>query len=333
MKKNKKNKRKSWFLLIWFFLVGSLLATSTYAWFSSNRIVQIDFFEVHIETDGGVEISSNAIDWATVLSLNDLVSSHDTYPTSTNQIPSTMKPVSTAGTVDTGTGYLNMYGGSVENDATGNLILTTKREIETEGFGDDSAGSFIAFDIFFRTQSPRELYLSSESYVTYTGDQAYGIENSSRVAFVVEGNRPIDSPINTIQLLKEASDGDVYIWEPNYDSHTQSGVDNALNVYGLTVPLNGGNRINYDGVDGVVERAFNIKVQDANASKYSNLFKRVNVSIATPQNFTTNQHLFSLKAGITKLRIYMWLEGQDVDSENNASYGDIAYFLQFTLNT
>ena len=28
----------------------------------------------------------------------------------------------------------------------------------------------------------------------------------------------------------------------------------------------------------------------------------------------------------------MWIEGQDVDSENNAAYGDIEYFLQFTLN-
>ena len=28
----------------------------------------------------------------------------------------------------------------------------------------------------------------------------------------------------------------------------------------------------------------------------------------------------------------MWLEGQDVDSENKASHGEISYFLEFTLN-
>lgn len=39
-----------------------------------------------------------------------------------------------------------------------------------------------------------------------------------------------------------------------------------------------------------------------------------------------------LKAGITKVRIYMWVEGQDVDCENNASGGDISFNLQFSSN-
>ena len=33
-----------------------------------------------------------------------------------------------------------------------------------------------------------------------------------------------------------------------------------------------------------------------------------------------------------KIRIYMWLEGQDVDCEDNASYGDISFKLEFTTN-
>ena len=31
--------------------------------------------------------------------------------------------------------------------------------------------------------------------------------------------------------------------------------------------------------------------------------------------------VFSLKAGITKVRMYMWIEGQDVDCIANASHG------------
>ena len=42
---------------------------------------------------------------------------------------------------------------------------------------------------------------------------------------------------------------------------------------------------------------------------------------------------FSLKAGITKMRIYMWVEGQDVDCENTASGGNIIYSLQITTES
>ena len=41
--------------------------------------------------------------------------------------------------------------------------------------------------------------------------------------------------------------------------------------------------------------------------------------------------LFHLDKGITKFRVYMWVEGQDVDCENNASGADLTYKLGLTL--
>ena len=41
--------------------------------------------------------------------------------------------------------------------------------------------------------------------------------------------------------------------------------------------------------------------------------------------------VFSLKAGITKVRMYMWIEGQDVDREDDASGSNIAFDLQLTV--
>jgi len=40
--------------------------------------------------------------------------------------------------------------------------------------------------------------------------------------------------------------------------------------------------------------------------------------------------MFELRPGITKFRIYIWIEGQDVDCEDNASLGDINVNLQIT---
>ena len=54
----------------------------------------------------------------------------------------------------------------------------------------------------------------------------------------------------------------------------------------------------------------------------------VDVDVATRSDFNTNQELFVMQDGVTKVRVYMWLEGQDVDSENNASFGNIDYYIQ-----
>ena len=42
-------------------------------------------------------------------------------------------------------------------------------------------------------------------------------------------------------------------------------------------------------------------------------------------------NLMQLSRGVTKIRIYMWVEGQDVDCENNASGGNIEFNLGFTI--
>ena len=54
-------------------------------------------------------------------------------------------------------------------------------------------------------------------------------------------------------------------------------------------------------------------------------------SEGTPES-PAEQKIFALSAGVTKVRVYMWIEGQDVDCENNASGTDISYNLQFTID-
>ena len=73
-------------------------------------------------------------------------------------------------------------------------------------------------------------------------------------------------------------------------------------------------------------------IQNANSATYPSLFRRVDVGSSTPKNNANNFKVFDLEPSITKVRIYMWLEGQDVDCEDNASYGDISFRLEFTTN-
>lgn len=45
---------------------------------------------------------------------------------------------------------------------------------------------------------------------------------------------------------------------------------------------------------------------------------------------TDKVEIFTLQPGITKIRVYCWIEGQDYDCENDASGGNIALNLQIT---
>lgn len=330
MEDEKKHKRKIVFLFIWFFFITIFLSTVTYAWFTSNRIVDLQFFDIHVETDGGLEISENAIDWKNEITPDELKNAYKTYPSSLNQIPGSMKPMSSGGTID-GNGFLNMFYGQVDSSGSKNYYLSTYRKIEERTTELSNNGDFIAFDIFFKTTTPKSLYLSESSYVL-PKEESIGIENSARIAFIKEGSTSLETNIGTVQNMKTTNENNVYIWEPNYDIHTTHGVSNALKTYGITVPEKNAGELSYDGVIGTVNSSSKIKLGDANSLNYPNLFKKVDVDIYTKNEYQGNNYLCELEPGITKMRIYMWIEGQDVDSENKASQGDISYYIEFTLN-
>ena len=47
----------------------------------------------------------------------------------------------------------------------------------------------------------------------------------------------------------------------------------------------------------------------------------------------TKQKLVTLKPGVTKMRIYMWIEGQDIDCYTGASGTYLNWDLQFQVDT
>ncbi len=324
MKKKEDKRRKLALFPLFFSFI--LFITTSYAWFSSNRVVSIDSLDVHVQADGGLEVSTDAINWKQVVTVQDIMDANQNYRNSVNQIPYQLNPVSSGGTINGG--RLELFKGQATNTNSTDFILVAERSEETESFGEDSEGDFIAFDLFFRTTSNKELYISSNSKVTYLGDTSKGIENATRVAFLNEGNS--GDSAGTAQGLNGANKA--YIWEPNYDTHTAYGVQNAQNIYGITTSQIGGSLLPYDGVVREIPSSSQVLLQNANSTTYPELFRRVNVDISTPKNGSTNQKVFDLEPSITKVRVYMWLEGQDVDCEDNASYGDVSFQLEFTTN-
>jgi len=324
VKSDKQKRRRA--LLVPLIFSSFFLMTTTYAWFSANRMVNVESLNVHVQAEGGLEVSTNAIDWKQVVNVQDIIDARSKYSTSVNQIPYEMSPVSTGG--NTSNGKLEMFLGNATSNDTGDFVLVAEPSVETESFGESSDGEFIVFDIFFRVKANKELYLDGDSKVEYTGESTNGIENATRIAFIVEGNSADDPNIS--QGLNNAST--VIFWEPNYDVHTTHGVDHARTTYGITTTQTGGSLIPYSGVTSTITLANSVLVSNATAASYPSYFKDMTMDITTPVSGATNQQLLNLTPSVTKIRLYLWIEGQDVDCEDFASYGDITFDLKFTTN-
>lgn len=342
-KNSAKNRRQKRLLILLLLLLGTgvMLTTSTYAWFTANETVGVNTITVNIAAQNGIQVSADGTNWKSIVQTTDLTSVHGTtYTTSVNQIPAALEPVSTGLTV-TDDGKLEMFYGQVTANDTGDWMLSAAPSVETESNGATSTGKFIAFDLFIKSDTANDLYMTPNSKVTTADADDKGIKNAARIAYVILGNTATNDTVSNIQKLGTtgASGSSVYLWEPNYDYHTAAALAHARDTYALTAvdgtALKEGTNekaVPYDGIIDDFGTDANVKVGEANATKYDTLFKAVTPSYKTVTNNADSTQIFSLSSGVTKVRIYMWVEGQDIDCENNASGGNISFDLQFSIN-
>ena len=317
----KKTNLKSLILILLITLV--LLVSSSYAWFTSNQTVTVNQLQVNVQAKNGLQISTDAKNWKSVLTTEDLDQAKvgAVYGANVNQIPTTMEPVSTAGNVTNG--KLDMfYGITATDETTGDLTLTATKETDKKG----TEGRYIAFDLFLQVNKETPIYLTTKSKVEFTDPDSKGLENAGRVAFLVQGNVAPGTPFGTAQALNNATNDEVYIWEPNNDEHTEAAVAHALSMYETTTTTAGAAPLTYYGIN--TEITTPIKLQGKRDTVAQ--FTQVTPKIKTPKVMPKDQTFITLQPGVTKLRVYMWVEGEDVDCENNASGVNIGYTLQFT---
>ena len=292
-----------------------LLITSSYAWFTANQTVTISTLQVNVKASNGLQISADATNWKTVLDKQDLVTAAANYNTLINQLPEKdLEPVSTTGNVTDG--KMDMYYGVADADDTGVYKLTATKQAEATG----KTGNYIAFDLFLKVDSDTTIFMTANSNVK-------GLQNAARVGFVTEGHATVDADPGTIRTLSSNTAAD--IWEPNYDTHTASAVAAARDTYGITTSTTNGTQLEYYGIKSAITTDNNITMQQLTAPD-ATYFSKVTPKWTTTANNTATPEFKQLSAGVTKIRVYMWVEGQDVDCENGASGSDITFDLQFT---
>lgn len=357
-KSNKKRKLGSLLLLL--FLTVILLATSTYAWFTSNRTVTIDDIDVTVSTSSGIQISTDANTWKTLISNTDITNGYAfDVGVSNNQGESielvdsnmfslgNLTPVSTAGVVSSG--RLAMYKGVID-DKNDDGVLGLTAEVSPEAKS-TSVGDFLAFDIFLKLDQAGVVYLDAGSGAIVTGNSAdKGAQYAVRMGFVVEGNGASTLPAKTLAGYSGGSS--VLIVEPNYDGHNSYGIEQARlyyqdYIYGDTQGATyadlqvgtGNDYVTWDGLSGTIATSAEIPWANTNATDSSAKFVTMNGNNVTRTDtaFSTGTGTpvdigLSLSAGVTKIRVYLWMEGQDIDCDTYASGSNITFNISFTLD-
>ena len=161
------DKKKVAYLLLLLLLTGVMLSTSTYAWFTTNRVVSVETINVKVQSEGSLEISVDAVNFKPGVTEEEIIGAHTgNYPGSVNQLPTYIEPVSTAGNLDN-RGFMEMYLGVISSNTNGDYIITSEKSEEKESNGVFSDGKFVAFDLFLRTTDSKDLYLMIKLFVLF----------------------------------------------------------------------------------------------------------------------------------------------------------------------
>ena len=294
--------------------LASVIALSgvTYAWFTTSPTAMVTGMDVNVKAANGIQISLDAIQWRSAISGDDIQKfingkSADVYPNAVNQYPAKdveIMPVSTIGKVTDG--KMEMFLGQIGDDG----LLSTEVEAEANR---TNKGNFVAFDLFINSSFEQNLKLDQVGVLsTVAGTDSLGgskdvmTETAVRVAFISLG---CASTKEEAWALGSDVNGTALIWEPNSEEHAVGVVD----AEGKAPE----GKVDYDGI----KAEFTGKELTALTSE----------DAAKVTTFDATQDIVALGQGINKVRIYIWLEGQDVDCVNQISFGDFVTNLNFSV--
>lgn len=127
----------------------------------------------------------------------------------------------------------------------------------------------------------------------------------------------------------EEKTAEVVVWEPNANLHTvASGATGAVEYYGVKAESNkvNGEYVGFDQNDTSSDKLQ--KVTTIKPAQYTE-DNQETPEVEVAQETSEAAELFEIGAGYTKIRVYIWLEGQDVDCLNDVSDSQYQVNLKF----
>lgn len=299
-------KKRAFISAIAMLIVSAIVLTSaTYAWFTMAKKVEVESMELNVTSPEGIQISANTSAFTTKLTVDEITGAATTrysaYEGNTNNIPETIKPASTNLT-RTGRN-LNWYEITPNDD--GKRMMISKMTNE-KGSG------LVAFDLFIKVKEAQTVKFGS---TTVTCADNAEVLTAMRVAVATCG---------TVKEKAEAADfqsnsiESVTNYEIDATNHTQAVKDKV--AAGISIPAMKAVRADSAGSWIYADTNFNNII--------TNTIYTGNVSSVTDADDAT----FSVAAGITLVRVYMWMEGNDVDCANDVAGSTINFNLVLEID-
>ena len=319
-------KRNIFITIFLIFVFAVLLIVSSYAWFSTTLNVKIKTFNMVVTRNDGLSISHDAVTYGNYIEVSrDLLYDNlaKTYPghrTIWNQ--NGLIPVSTNGNSSRNSYFFDVY------TTTGifykDFAKRTDGHVTTKLYNQSSPKKysyFLSFDIFFfnDTGSPvaDNLYFDSGTGFVINeelDEQMQGLVNSLRIGIIKVGSLPATATPSEVQNIQCNNDCEAIIFEPFRTQHENMAIENAAR-YGIRV-VDGEEFPTYANVNAVVKKPIKDTISGSDNLDTENFKLQQTI---TEDDFA--EPLFTVPDGYTKARIYVWIEGQDIDSLETMSSG------------
>lgn len=291
------------FYVLLFLLIISVAAT--YTWFSLTKTPQVSDLSMYVTSRSGLELAlqPDSEEWGAQLSFLDMV--NESAP---------LRPV----TWSNGSFYIPEYG--FDGRLSGRY-----KPLDREN---DQSGFYILGTFYARTAEDVKVSLSKaphlESGVSGSGtyligapvwdgenlchqNAGFGAENAIRIGIEII---TLDSDLKRVENSRR-----FFIYEPNANIHKD-----AEDEYIETM--------NFNGTAPLISSDRLILQEGSTWSEATPV--QNGVQIYTIGDFQTSTQLFSLKANEkAEIRLYLWLEGQDVDCTNEIQSAQLIGNIQF----
>ncbi len=307
-------KKRTFISAIAMLIVSAIVLTSsTFAWFSMARQVEVEKMQLTVTSPEGIQISANTNAWTTQLSYNDVNPTEDTVSRfkadsdHTNHFPALLAPSSsrlaTAGRLPT------FFQGAVSEDGT----LTATQV-------NDANGGYVVFDVFLKVSEAQTVYWDKTTVAAVANGNTE-VVNSARVALIPCGTSEDPATAKTVLTCAQ---GDAQLFEPAGYSHNEEVVaagvisnDEYVKTLYLNNTIAASEKINVAGSGYVTDNPYKV-------------FETYAKTLADEKN--TDGMKLSLLPGITRVRVYMWMEGNDVDCLQSVGGSQFDFNLVFSLD-
>lgn len=330
---NEEHKHHFWILIGVAFLTAVVLIMSSYAWFYSSLDVRINFFKFVVSDESGLFISLDGVNFSDTIEISKdsiIDGLSNTYPNHTNQWASNgLYGVSTIGIPNSNTSKFRIFGNarlSYKLDSLDDHSYLHAREIKENNTS--TGNMYLAFDVFLKNVSGSpyhdNLYLSKGTDI-YSQDESFtdsdGTINSTRIGIVKVGTVPPRSTVDIIQNIECNNNCSSIIYEPNSTKHSIQSINRSKKY---DVNLENGK---YTPTFAVIEEGNFLDI-----SCGQSINNPIDEEHFALQKTITDLDtiIFPIANGITKARIYVWVEGQDMDSLESRTEGTpIAIIINF----